>query len=83
MHVTHIYVYVNNVCVYYIYIGVTISTDMISGFCGESEADHENSVRLMRETVFDQAFMVSNLDYIYVYVWYRSIYIDPSYSIPG
>lgn len=37
--------------------GVTISTDMISGFCGETEQDHEDTLSLMREVAYEQAFM--------------------------
>jgi hypothetical protein len=33
------------------------STDMIVGFCGESEGDHAASLDLMRSVAFDQAFM--------------------------
>lgn len=42
--------------------GVTISTDVIAGFCGETEAEHAQTVALMREVAFDQAFM-------YAYSW--------------
>jgi tRNA-2-methylthio-N6-dimethylallyladenosine synthase len=34
--------------------GVAISTDMISGFCGETEEEHRQSVELMKEAAFDQ-----------------------------
>jgi len=37
--------------------GVGISTDMIAGFCGETEEEHEDSVTLMEEVGYDQAFM--------------------------
>ncbi len=37
--------------------GVSVSTDMITGFCGETEADHAETVSLMRQAQFDQAFM--------------------------
>lgn len=36
---------------------VAISTDMISGFCGETEEDHQETLSLMREVEFDAAFM--------------------------
>ncbi|KAI3423854.1 hypothetical protein D9Q98_009688 [Chlorella vulgaris] len=36
---------------------VALSTDMIVGFCGESEGDHAASLDLMRSVAFDQAFM--------------------------
>lgn len=36
---------------------VTLSTDVIAGFCGETEAEHADTVSLMREVAFDQAFM--------------------------
>lgn len=37
--------------------GVGISTDMISGFCGETEEEHRDTVRLMKTVAYDQAFM--------------------------
>jgi tRNA A37 methylthiotransferase MiaB len=33
---------------------VSISTDIISGFCGETEEEHLETVSLMREVGFDQ-----------------------------
>jgi MiaB/RimO family radical SAM methylthiotransferase len=36
---------------------VTISTDVIAGFCGETEAEHADTVSLMIQVGFDQAFM--------------------------
>ena len=37
--------------------GVTISTDVISGFCGETNEEHEDTVSMMDSVEFDQAFM--------------------------
>jgi tRNA A37 methylthiotransferase MiaB len=37
-------------------IGLGLSSDFISGFCGESESEHLENLSLMRETGFDQAF---------------------------
>jgi MiaB/RimO family radical SAM methylthiotransferase len=37
--------------------GVSISTDIIAGFCGETEEEHADSLDLMRSVRFDQAFM--------------------------
>lgn len=34
--------------------GVGISTDIITGFCGETAADHEDTVSLMREASYEQ-----------------------------
>lgn len=34
-----------------------ISTDIITGFCGETEEEHQDTVRLMEEMRYDQAFM--------------------------
>ncbi|MDR0368196.1 MAG: TRAM domain-containing protein, partial [Bacteroidales bacterium] len=34
-----------------------ISTDMIAGFCGETQADHEQSLSLMKTVEYDYAFM--------------------------
>ncbi|KAL7546542.1 hypothetical protein ACHAWF_009877 [Thalassiosira exigua] len=37
--------------------GVAISSDFIAGFCGETEEEHRETVSLMEEVKFDQAFM--------------------------
>jgi tRNA-2-methylthio-N6-dimethylallyladenosine synthase len=34
-----------------------ISTDIISGFCGETEEEHEDTISLMKEVKFDLAYM--------------------------
>ena len=34
-----------------------LSTDVIAGFCGETEQDHKDTLSLMEEVVFDSAFM--------------------------
>lgn len=36
---------------------VTISTDIIAGFCGETEEEHQDTLSLMDIIQFDQAFM--------------------------
>jgi tRNA-2-methylthio-N6-dimethylallyladenosine synthase len=36
---------------------LALSTDILVGFCGETEADHEATLSLMREVRFDAAFM--------------------------
>lgn len=36
---------------------VAISTDIIAGFCGETEADHLETLSLMKEVKYDFAFM--------------------------
>ena len=36
---------------------VSIGTDIFSGFCGETEEDHQESLDLMRRVKFDMAFM--------------------------
>jgi tRNA-2-methylthio-N6-dimethylallyladenosine synthase len=35
----------------------SISTDLIAGFCGETEEDHQQTLSLMREVGFDFAYM--------------------------
>uniref|UniRef100_A0A7S3D2G3 Uncharacterized protein n=1 Tax=Palpitomonas bilix TaxID=652834 RepID=A0A7S3D2G3_9EUKA len=37
--------------------GISISTDMISGFCGETEEDHADTLSLMKHMKYEQAFM--------------------------
>ena len=37
--------------------GLEITSDFISGFCGETESDHKDTVALVREVGFTQAFM--------------------------
>lgn len=36
---------------------VRLSSDFITGFCGETEAEHEDTVDLMRRVRYDMAFM--------------------------
>lgn len=36
---------------------IALSTDILSGFCGETDADHAATLALMREVEFDSAFM--------------------------
>ncbi|ORZ33231.1 hypothetical protein BCR44DRAFT_1438582 [Catenaria anguillulae PL171] len=36
---------------------VALSTDIIAGFCDETEAEHADTVSLMRQVGYDQAFM--------------------------
>jgi tRNA-2-methylthio-N6-dimethylallyladenosine synthase len=37
--------------------GCTLSTDIITGFCGETEADHAETLSLMEQVGFDHAYM--------------------------
>ena len=37
--------------------GGTISTDIISGFCGETEEDHYQTLEVIRKVKYEQAFM--------------------------
>jgi MiaB/RimO family radical SAM methylthiotransferase len=37
--------------------GVTLSTDVIVGFCGETEEEHADTVALMKAVRFEQAYM--------------------------
>lgn len=36
---------------------VAISSDFITGFCGETEEEHRDTVTLMEQVRFDMAFM--------------------------
>ncbi|KAF9290805.1 CDK5 regulatory subunit associated protein 1 [Mortierella alpina] len=37
--------------------GVALSSDFITGFCGETEADHEDTMDLMRRVEYEMAYM--------------------------
>jgi len=37
--------------------GVSLSTDIIAGFCGETEEEHEATMTLMKEVEYDLAYM--------------------------
>ncbi len=37
--------------------GCSITADIIAGFCGETEEEHRETLSLMREVMFDSAFM--------------------------
>ena len=37
--------------------GVSLSTDIIAGFCGETEEEHEATMSLMKEVEYDLAYM--------------------------
>ena len=41
---------------------IALSTDLMVGFCGETEADHAETLSLMREVRFDSAFMFQYSD---------------------
>jgi MiaB/RimO family radical SAM methylthiotransferase len=36
---------------------IAVTTDMIAGFCGETEEEHEDSVSLLEQVKYDQAFL--------------------------
>jgi len=37
--------------------GCAISTDIIAGFCSETEEDHQNTINIMKKVAYDYAFM--------------------------
>jgi tRNA A37 methylthiotransferase MiaB len=37
--------------------GVALSSDFISGFCGETDEEHADTVSLLAAVAFEQAFM--------------------------
>ncbi len=37
--------------------GIAFSTDIIAGFCGETEAQHQDTLSLMKQVRYDHAFM--------------------------
>ncbi len=41
---------------------LALSTDLMVGFCGETDADHQDTLDVMREIQFDSAFMFSYSD---------------------
>jgi tRNA A37 methylthiotransferase MiaB len=38
-------------------VTLQLSTDIIAGFCGETDAEHADTVALMRDVQYDFAFM--------------------------
>ena len=52
VHSTH-----TNSFVMHLSLDVTLSSDFISGFCGETEADHEETLSLMELVRFDTAYL--------------------------
>lgn len=44
---------ISGICV----AGVSLSSDFIAGFCGETEADHQQTVSLIREVGYNTAFL--------------------------
>ncbi len=42
--------------------GIAISTDLMVGFCGETDEDHRRTIELMRAVEFDFAFMFAYSD---------------------
>lgn len=36
---------------------VTLSSDFITGFCGETEEEHQDTLSLMKAVQFDMAYM--------------------------
>lgn len=45
-------------CVYHYFIsGVTLSSDFMTGFCGETEEEHNDTISLMKHVKFDMAYM--------------------------
>lgn len=38
-------------------LDVTISSDFMAGFCGETEDEHKDTVSLMEHVQFDMAYM--------------------------
>jgi tRNA-2-methylthio-N6-dimethylallyladenosine synthase len=42
--------------------GIALSTDVMVGFCGETEADHAQTLALMQQVRFDSAFMFAYSD---------------------
>ena len=51
--------------------GVEFSSDFISGFCGETEEDHKDTLDLMRRAEFEQAFMFAYSMRARTHAWHR------------
>lgn len=41
----------------FILADVTLSSDFIAGFCGETEEEHQDTLSLMKTVQFDMAYM--------------------------
>ena len=42
---------------FHLSLRLVASSDFISGFCGETQADHEATLKLLREVQYDHAFL--------------------------
>jgi tRNA A37 methylthiotransferase MiaB len=51
--------------------GVEFSSDFISGFCGESEADHADTLDLLRQVEYEHAFMFAYSMRERTHAWHR------------
>ena len=51
-----LYLIANKVCLQIYLAGVSLSSDFIAGFCGETEEDHRQTVDLMRQVQYNFAF---------------------------
>ena len=45
---------------------MALSSDFISGFCGEREEDHAMTLQLLRDVKFDMAFMFAYVGRLWV-----------------
>ena len=51
--------------------GVALSTDMIAGFCGETEADHADTLALLGEVAYEHAFLFAYSVRERTHAWHR------------
>ena len=50
---------------------IAFSQDMIVGFCGETEEDHQMTLSLMREVEYDYGYMFASVSYTHLDVYKR------------
>ena len=64
-----------HISLYYISLGVTLSSDFIAGFCEETEEDHEESLSLLRTVQYDMTYLFaySMRKVILIYLSYHPI----------
>ena len=62
---------------FYDYADVTLSSDFMTGFCGETEEDHRDTLTLMEAVQYDMAYMFAySMRKVLGHCWWHSIIVQ-------